>query len=386
MKLVKELPTLLKLSYQGWKDDRASSLAAALTYYAIFSLAPLLVIAIAVAGLLWQREAVQVQVLNQIGGLVGTQGQDFVTGLLESANHPAQGIFATILGIITLLFGALGAFNELHNALNRVWEVEEEKVTGFWNSIKKLIIQRFLSFAMILGIGFLLLVSLVVSTGISALGTWIGGLLPFHELILQIINLAISIAITTLLFALIFKYLPDAEIAWRDVWIGAFVTAVLFTIGKTLIGLYLGSSAIATSFGAAGSLVILLLWIYYSAQILFFGAEFTQVYANRLGSRIIVEGKAHTDAEAADARMPHDEPVRQPRTTGKMGKQTVQRQIIAVTAPTHDIDERIRKENEQTGRFILGLMVTSFLTGIATTVLGLKNTKKPKSQIEVESR
>jgi membrane protein len=346
----------------------------------------LLIIAIAVAGFLWQREAVQEAVLNQIGGLVGAQGQTFVAGLLENASHPAQGIFATIVGIITLLFGALGAFNELHYALNTVWEVEEEKVTGFWNSIKNLIIQRFLSFAMILGIAFLLLVSLVISTGLSAVGTWIGSILPFQELILQIINLVISIAFITVLFALIFKYLPDAEIAWKDVWVGAFFTAVLFSIGKTLIGLYLGSSAVATSFGAAGSLVILLLWIYYSAQILFFGAEFTQVYANRLGSRIVVEGKAQTEAEGVGAQTPHREPVHQPRTTGKVGKQTVQRQIIPVTAPTHYVDERIEKENEQTGRFILGLMMTSFLTGIATTVFGFKNTKKPKSHIEVESK
>jgi membrane protein len=383
-KLLKELPTLFKLSYQGWKEDHASRLAAALAYYTIFSLAPLLVIAIAVAGLLWQRDAVQESVLNQIGGLVGAQGQTFVAGLLESASHPAQGVLATIIGIITLLFGALGAFNELHNALNTVWEVEEEKVTGLWNSIKKLIIQRFLSFAMILGIGFLLLVSLIVSTGLSALGTWIGSVLPFQELILQIINLLISIVFITVLFALIFKYLPDAEIAWRDVWVGAFVTAVLFSLGKTLIGLYLGSSAVATTFGAAGSLVILLLWIYYSAQLLFFGAEFTQVYANRLGSRIVVEGHAQTNAEGLPTTQ--RESVRQSPTTKKVGKPAVQRQIIPVTASTHHMDERIEKENEQTGRFILGLMLTSFVTGIMSTVFGLKGAKKPHTHIEVESK
>ena len=362
-KLLKELPNLFKLSYQGWKEDHASRLAAALAYYTIFSLAPLLIIAIAVAGLLWQRDAVQQQVLNQIGSLVGAQGQTFVAGLLESASHPAQGIFATIVGIITLLFGALGAFNELHNALNTVWEVEEEKVTGFWNSIKKLIVQRFLSFAMVLGIGFLLLVSLLVSTGISALGTWVGSVLPFHEIILQIINLAISIGIVTALFALIFKYLPDAEIAWRDVWVGAFVTAVLFSIGKTLIGLYLGSSAVATSFGAAGSLVVLLLWIYYSAQLLFFGAEFTQVYANRLGSKIVTEGQAQT----ATVRS---------KPIGKPGRRTVQPQIIPVTASTHGVDEHVEKENQQAARFIFGLMTASFVTGIMTTIFGFKKTKK----------
>lgn len=366
-KLLKELPTLFKLSYQGWKEDHASRLAAALAYYTIFSLAPLLVIAIAVAGFLWQRDAVQQAVLDQIGGLVGAQGQTFVASLLDSANHPAQGVFATIVGIVTLLFGALGAFNELHNALNTIWGFEEERVQGIWNSIQKLIIQRFLSFAMILGIAFLLLVSLIISAALTAFGTWIGGLLPFQEIILQIINLIITIAFVTVLFALIFKFLPDAEIAWRDVWVGAFVTAVLFSVGKTLISLYLGSSAVATSFGAAGSLVILLLWIYYSAQILFFGAEFTQVYANQLGSQIAAEGN---EQAATGQQTPFHEPARKPR------KQSAQRQIIPVTAPIHYVDERIEKENEQTSRFILGLMTASFLTGIMTTIFGYKKTKK----------
>ena len=375
MRLIKELPTLFKLSYKGWKEDHASRLAAALAYYTIFSLAPLLIIAIAVAGFLWQQGVVQQAVLNQIGGLVGTQGKIFVAGLLDSANHLGQGIFATIIGIITLLFGALGAFNELHNALNIVWDVEEEKVQGLWNSIRKLIIERFLSFAMILVIGFLLLVSLVVSTALTAFGTWVGGLLPFQDVILQIINLVISILFLTVLFALIFKYLPDAKIAWRDVWVGAFVTALLFSIGKTLIGLYLGGSAVATSFGAAGSLVIILLWIYYSAQILFFGAEFTQVYANRLGSRIVVEGyEQATSGQPTPVR----EPVRRSR------KPTPQRQIIPVTAPTFHIDERIERENEQTGKFILGLMTASFLTGIMTSI-GLKRAKSQPQELPPES-
>src|SRR5512133_3098170 len=258
MKLLKELPTLFKLSYQEWKEDHASRLAAALAYYTIFSLAPLLIIAIAVAGLLWQRAAVQQQVLNQIGGLVGTQGQTFVAGLLQNASRPGQGIVATIIGLITLLFGALGAFNQLQNALNIVWGVEEKKVTGLWNTVRQQIINRFLSFAMILGIGFLLLVSLIVSTGLTALGTWLGSVLPLQQLILQIINLVISIGLITVMFAFIFKFLPDAKIAWKDVWIGAFFTAILFSIGKTIIGLYLGSSAVGTTFGAAGSLVIIL--------------------------------------------------------------------------------------------------------------------------------
>ena len=363
MKLLSHLPNLLKLTYQGWKADRASRLAAALAYYTIFSLAPLLVIVIAVAGLIWQRDAVQAAVMSQIGGLVGSQGAEFVSSLLEGASNPAEGILATIVGIITLLFGALGVFNALHDSLNAIWEVKEEETKGFWNSVKKVIVNRFLSFTMILGIGFMLLVSLVISTSISALGTWIGGLLPFHEVILQIINLVISIGVITVFFALIFKVLPDANVAWRDVWVGAFVTALLFSIGKTLIGLYLGSSAVASSFGAAGSLVLLLLWIYYSAQILFFGAEFTQVYANMLGSKIVPEG------QTSPATQPASRKTTAPGTTGGA--------IIPVTSePTYEMNPKIERENEQTGRFILGLMSASFLTGIITTVLGLKNKKK----------
>ncbi len=363
MKLLKELPTLFKLSYQEWKNDHASTLAAALAYYTIFSLAPLLIIAIAVAGLLWQREAVQQQVLNQIGGLVGAQGQTFVAGLLQNASRPGQDIVATIIGIVTLLFGALGAFSELQTSLNIIWGVEEKKVSGLWNTIRQQVINRFLSFAMILGIGFLLLVSLIVSTGLTALGTWLGSVLPLQQLILQVINLVISIGFITVLFAFIFKFLPDAEIAWRDVWVGAFFTAVLFSIGKTVIGLYLGSNAVATTFGAAGSLVILLLWIYYSAQIHFFGAEFTQVYANRLGSKLVAEGQPH-------AQTVGHEPIRRP------GRQPIERQIIPVTAPTHYVDEHIEKENQQTARFIFGLMTASFLTGIMTTIFGFKNRRK----------
>jgi membrane protein len=210
----------------------------------------------------------------------------------------------------------------------------------------------------------MLLVSLMISTAISALGTWIGGLFPFQEFILQIINLIISIGVITVFFALIFKVLPDADVAWRDVWIGAFFTAVLFSVGKTLIGLYLGSSAVASSFGAAGSLVLLLLWIYYSAQILFFGAEFTQVYANQLGSRIVPEGTAATTPQASTS-------------TGKPSTQTTGKAIIPVTsAPTYEMNPRIERENQQTARFIGGLMGLSFITGILTTIFGLKNRQR----------
>ncbi len=362
-------PNMLKLTYQGWQEDKASRLAAALAYYTIFSLAPMLVIAIAVAGLIWQREAVQNSVMDQITGLVGAQGANFVAGLLEGAGNSREGVAATIIGIITLLFGALGVFNALHDALNTIWEVSEEETRGIWNSVRKVIVNRLLSFTMILGIGFMLLVSLVISAAISALGTWISGLFPFQEFILQVINIIVSTGIITVFFALIFKVLPDGEVAWRDVWIGAFFTAVLFSIGKMLIGLYLGSSAVSSSFGAAGSLVLLLLWIYYSAQILFFGAEFTQVYANQFGSRIIGEGSSATMTPKAAKK-----PV---MSTGKTGARSARKEIIPVTsAPIYEMNPLIERENQQTGRFILGLMSASFLTGILTTVFGYKNRKK----------
>lgn len=369
MKVLKRLPTLFKLSYREWSDDHASRLAAALAYYTIFSLAPLLIIAIAIAGLLWQRAVVQQQVLNQIGGLVGAQGQTFIAGMLQNASRPGQGLIATIIGIITLLFGALGAFNELQTSLNAIWGVEEKKVKGLWNVIRQQVINRFLSFAMILGIGFLLLVSLVVSTGLTAVGTWLGSVLPFQQFILQLINLVISIGFVTVMFAFIFKFLPDAKIAWRDVWVGAFFTAILFSIGKTIIGLYLGSRAVGTTFGAAGSLVIILLWIYYSAQILFFGAEFAQVYANQVGSKVVSEGQARAQATGRETREPIHEPVRRPSL------QPVQRQIIPVTSSHYLVDETFQKENEQTGRFILGLMVTSFIGGMMASIYGFKNKK-----------
>jgi membrane protein len=360
-KLFSNLPNLLKQSYQGWKEDKASRLSAALAYYTIFSLAPLLIIVIAITGLFWQQQAVQQQVMGQIQSLVGADGAKFVSDLLTSASNPAKGIIATIVGIITLLFGALGVFNELHNSLNVIWEVEEEKPKGFLQTIKKVIIDRFLSFTMVLGIGFLLLVSLVISAGVSAVQTTIGTLIPLSEIILQIINLVISIGVITVLFALIYKFLPDAEIAWRDVGLGAFVTAILFSLGKFLIGLYLGNSAIASSFGAAGSLVLLLVWIYYSAQILFFGAEFTEVYANNYGSKIVPEGEEASPQSRKDV------------APGQRSTKQFRPQLAVPAASVVEIKgDNLEKENSQTARVFVGLMAVSFFTGILTTILGLK--------------
>jgi len=355
------LPDLLdifKRTYQDWKEDRASRLAASLAYYTIFSLAPLLVIVIAIAGFIWRHEDVEAQIMAQSQSLVGVEGATFIADMIRSTSNPTEGILATIIGIVTLLFGALGVFNELHNALNVIWEVKEEKAESFLQAVKKALIDRFLSFTMVLVIGFLLLVSLVVSAGLSAAQELAGNTFPIPEFLLQLINLIISIGVITLLFALIYKYLPDTEIPWRYVWLGAFVTAILFSLGKLAIGLYLGNSAIASSFGAAGSLVLLLVWIYYSSQILFFGAEFTQAYANKYGQKIPPE---NGDAiSQTDSRRKADER-RQPATP----------LTPQVTNSNMEL-AKIEAENSQVAKFVFGLMAASFLTGIMTTIWGLK--------------
>jgi membrane protein len=356
-KLLSNLPNLFRFAYQDWKEDRASRLSAALAYYTIFSLAPLLVIVIAIMGLIWEADVVRTQLLNQIQGLVGAEGADFVAGLITNTGSQAENIVATIIGIITLLFGALGVFNELHNSLNIIWDVGEEESKGFLQTVKKVIIDRLLSFTMILGIGFLLLVSLAISAGLSATQETISNAFPLSEFLLQIVNTIISIGVFAVLFALMYKFLPDAEIAWRDVWVGAFITSVFFSLGKTAIGIYLGNSAVASAFGAAGSLVLLLLWIYYSAQILFFGAEFTQVYANNYGSKIITEWEEKTAQQEAKGAKDLEAQPALPASAA-----------IAIS----NRERQLAKENRQTARFFLGMMIASFLTGIFTTIFGLK--------------
>jgi membrane protein len=270
---------LLTETFNGWSEDKAPRLGAALAYYTIFSLAPLLVIVIGIAAFVFGREAAQGQVLGQLQGLLGEEGGKAIQSMIQNATqNKATGVLATLIGIATLLFGASGVFGELQDALNTVWGVKPKPGRGILGVVK----QRFLSFAMVAGIAFLLLVSLTVSTALAALGKFMAGL--FQTELLHVLNFVLSFAVITFLFAMIYKLLPDARIAWTDVWIGAVVTALLFTIGKFAIGLYLGKSSVASAYGAAGSLVIVLVWIYYSAQILFFGAEFTEVYARRYGS------------------------------------------------------------------------------------------------------
>lgn len=351
------LTTLLKLAYQGWKADNASRLSAALAYYTIFSLAPLLIIVIAITGLIWEAGAVQAQILGQVQGLVGAEGAEFVAGLMTNAGSPGEGVLALVLGILSLLFGALGVFNELHNSLNIIWNVRVEKPEGMLQAVKKIVLDRLLSFTMILGIGFLLLVSLVVTAGLSATQETLGQAVPIPEFLLQVVNLVISLGVITVLFAMIFKFLPDARIAWRDVWMGAFVTSLLFSLGKTVIGLYLGNSAVGSTFGAAGSLVLLLLWIYYSVQILFFGAEFTQVYANRYGSKMRYGGEEIT------ARPEEKDRAVRPVLPAP----------VSTTAFSAERD--IEQENRQAARLFAGLMAASFLMGVLTRMFRFR--KRP---------
>ena len=264
----------------GWSEDRASSMGAAIAYYTLFSVAPLLLIIIAVAGMVFGEEAARGQIFSQIRGLVGEDSATVMEGLVQSARQPAQGTLAIIVSIGAMLIGATAVFGELQGAIDRIWRVPARKRSG----LVELVRNRMLAFGMVLGIAFLMIVSLVASAGISALGNFWKQAIGGWEPLLQLVNIAVSLVLFTLLFALIFRYLPRARVAWQDVWIGAAVTALLFTVGKFLIGLYIGKSSVASAFGAAGSLVTVLVWVYYSAQVFLLGAEFTWAYANTHGS------------------------------------------------------------------------------------------------------
>ncbi|MBL9038851.1 MAG: YihY/virulence factor BrkB family protein [Archangium sp.] len=269
---------LLGETLRRWLEDDISTHAASLAYYTVFSIAPTLIIAVAVAGAIFGPEAARGEVRTQIDGLVGSAGATVIEDMMVNASKPGAGALASIIGGVVLLFGATGVFAALQTALNHIWAAPKPKRSA----VKSFLRTRFLSLAMVLGIGFLLLVSLVVSALISALGHLFGS--DVTQITLQVVNFVLSFAFVTVLFALIYKLLPDVRVAWGDVWLGAAVTAALFNLGKALISLYLGGGAVASSYGATGSLAVLLIWIYYSAMVLFLGAEFTHVYARQLGS------------------------------------------------------------------------------------------------------
>ncbi|MBE7384006.1 MAG: YihY/virulence factor BrkB family protein [Leptolyngbya sp. SIO1E4] len=282
----KQVWRLIKEAFQAWSQDNASRLAAALAYYTIFSIAPLLILVIAIAGLFFDSAAVRDQLMEQVQSLVGGSGADFVQTVLDNANRPGEnsGWLASAISIGLLLVGATGVLTQLQTSLNAVWNVETRSDLGLIGLVRK----RLLSLGMILGIGFLLLVSLVISSVIVGFSNYFHGLMPGLDSLAQLLNFVVFFGITTLLFAMIFKFMPDVRITWGDVWFGAATTAILFSLGKFVIGLYLGNSGFGSTYGAAGSVIVLLLWVFYSAQILFFGAELTQVYARRYGSQIVL--------------------------------------------------------------------------------------------------
>ena len=265
--------SMLSQTFSAWNEHEGPRLGAALAFYTILSLAPLVILVIALVALIFGHSTAQDQLLGQVDSMIGHQGSKAVKGMIEHAQEPASGTFASIIGVITLLFGASGVFGELRSALNKMWDVRIDSGGGVWGTIK----QRFFSFGMVLAVGFLLLVSLVISAALAALGKFFGGFLPMPEFVLSVIDFVVSLAGTAVLFALIFRYVPGTKIAWKAVWIGATVTALLFTIGKFLIGLYLGKAAVGSAYGAAGSLIVVIVWVYYSAMIFLFGAEFTHV-------------------------------------------------------------------------------------------------------------
>ena len=282
MKMRVHVVDLLKHAALGWRDDHASSMGAALSYYTVFSVAPLLLIVISLAGIFLGEEAARGAIVGQISGMVGETGAQAIETLVQNVAEPGKGVIGTLVGVLLLLVGATTVFAELQEDLNRIWKVPNvEPPGGLWGWMRA----RVLSIGLILAIGFLLLASLIVSAAIAALGNWSSAFLGTWETVARAIDMLLSFSIVTTLFALIYRFMPQVHIRWRDVWIGAAVTAFLFTIGKWLIGLYIGQSAVASGFGAAGSLAVLLVWLYYSAQIFLFGAEFTWASAHRFGSK-----------------------------------------------------------------------------------------------------
>lgn len=274
--------SLLKETFAEFMEDNAMRLSAALAYYSVFSLAPLLIIAISIAGAIFGEDAARGAIEYQLSAAIGSESALAVQEMIDSAHKDGSSVLMTIVGFAILLVTASGVFAQLKDAMNTVWDLQQKPGQG----VKGMVKARLMALSMVLVIGFLLLVSLVLSTATAAVTDWLGSALPIPSFIFQAISFIISIGVVTLLFAMIFKVLPDAEVQWKDVWSGAFLTAGLFSVGKLLLALYLGRESAASAYGAAGALILLLSWVYYSANILLLGAEFTQVYARRRGRRI----------------------------------------------------------------------------------------------------
>ena len=276
-----EMLSLFTTALTAWWDDDAPRLGASLAFYTLFAIAPVLIVAIAIAGMVFGAAAVRGEVVGQLDQLIGSDGARAVQSLLEGANQPRTGLVATLVGTVAFVVASTGAFLELQAALNKIWRVTPRPAVR----VRAFVLDRLRSFGLVVAIGFLLLVSLAVTAALAALGGWLAARSPNLPMVWSVVTVMVSLIVTTALFALLFRVLPDVHLRWRDVMTGALVTAVLFTIGQQLIGLYLGQSGVASTYGAAGSVMILLLWVYYSCQILLFGAEFTRAYAVRQGTR-----------------------------------------------------------------------------------------------------
>ena len=264
---------LLRRAFTAWNDHDAPELGAALAFYTLLSLAPLLILVVAVVSIGVGHSAAEGHIIDQVQDMAGDTAADAVRGMLRTKNKPAANTLAAVVGMITLLFGASGVFVELRTALNKMWDVKRKETSGLWGLCK----ERLFSFGMVLAVGFLLLVSLVVSATLAALGKFGGSFLPAPPSVMTAINLVVSVLAISALFALIYKYVPDTHVQWREVWVGAVATGVFFTLGKYLIGLYIGKASIGSAYGAAGSLVVLIVWVYYSSLVFLFGAELTQL-------------------------------------------------------------------------------------------------------------
>jgi membrane protein len=274
------LGRIFRRALAGWWKDDVPRLGASLAYYTLFALAPILVVAISIGGLVFGAEAVRGEVVGQIQGLIGREGAEAVQAMLEGASRPAASIAATVAGIITFFIGATSAFLELQTALNAIWHVEPKTGGSYW---RILVMQRVISFGLVVALGFLLVTSLLVSAALAAIHRYMGNAFPGIVVLWEALNVVVSLAVITLLFAMIYKVLPDVKLAWRDVWVGGLVTAGLFTIGKLIIGLYLGTTSVASTYGAASSVIVILVWVYYSAQVILLGAEFTRAYVDAFG-------------------------------------------------------------------------------------------------------
>ena len=361
---MKKYAVLFKETFKEFGEDKAPRLGAALAYYTIFSIGPLLLIAVAMAGIFWGQEAAQGRISDELGKVFGSEMADSLEKMIQAANKPKSGTIAMVAGIFTLILGASGVFGQLKDALNTIWNVEKKKAAGFMGFVK----DRFLSMTMVFGIGFLLLITLVIDAGISAVGdrlsSYVGG-----EAVMQIIQLVFSFVIVTVLFAAIFRILPDLKIDWRDVWLGAIFTAILFVVGKFALGLYLGKAAVGSAYGAAGSLVILLVWVYWSAQILFFGAEYTQVYARTYGS---LKGDSSKREARAQAKKPEDRPKAQTTAGGQPVGLAPAYGKAAVNAPAKKGGGLIKV----LAGGVAGLFLGAIVGGVSAFVMVLKSVKK----------